>query len=155
MHLISDFILARQVAVGTFILNVLCQAYHLTEPPPLYVAFYPNPLFVVILLFAEVLLHAAWLTDLWQREPPEKLTGCHPMLEPPVLSPDTPKTRPVGIRSHSFDYEAVRAKAQKVLASEASAKRVHRAQMDYLQVYILSNLCLGISNIFSFLCHNS
>ena len=143
MSLLSNFNVVLRIAIVTFALNALCQAYHLfVEPYQLYVAFSPNPFFIIILLFTQVVLHVKWLMDLWHREPVEKI------LERRSLAP-RPAGRPGFPRYHSFDYEAMKSiMPEKEIEQDATLmNKVEQIQMEYLPIYILGNLCLGMSKI--------
>jgi hypothetical protein len=139
-----------RIAVGTFALNVLCQTYHLLlEPYQLYVAYSPNPFFIVMLLFTQVIFHVKWLADLWHREPAERILERRTSLAPRSA------LRPGLGRCHSYDPEALRSIPEKEMMQDVDSMNMVELQIEYLPIYILGNLCLGTSRIHPYWSHGA
>jgi hypothetical protein len=133
-----NFRVLLKIAVATFALNILCQAYHVfVEPYQLYVAYSPNPFFIIIFLFTQVIFHVRWLTDLWYHEPAEKLIERRTSLRPRSA------LRPALGRLHSYDYEATRSMAERQALEVDWKNKLQSVHMEYLPIYILGNLGLG------------
>ncbi|KAF8232133.1 hypothetical protein L208DRAFT_1436797 [Tricholoma matsutake] len=141
MSLTPKFSVLLRIAVGTFALNVLCQTYHLLrEPYRFYDAYSPNPFFIIILLFTQVIFHVKWLTDLWHRESAEDILDRRSSL---VLRS---VVRPGMGRCRSFDYKPLM--SMSIPESEAAQdielmNRIQQVQKDYLPIYIVGNICLA------------
>lgn len=137
-----------RIAAGTFVLHILTHAYHIfKEPLRLYVAYSPDPLFLTVLVFTQVIFHTMWLSNLWQQD----LAAANANLKTPLRRPtiralDAVKSKPKFSRAQSFDYEAMKSRAWKeVPQKEDLTDKIKQVQAEYLPIYILGNICLGMS----------
>jgi hypothetical protein len=136
-----SFKTALRIAVGTFALHVLTHVYHICmEPLRLYIVYSPDLLFLSVFLFTLVIFHTMWLSNLWQRDLMAK-SPCRPTLR----ALDAVKSKPRFCQAQSFDYEAMKSRAERESVQEEDlTDEIKQVQAEYLPIYILGNVCLGM-----------